>query len=444
MSARPLTNFVKGSSVKTMKNIHRRNIRFKNYVAKSDKKRLLGVSLDTSKTFHRVLIYDFLGKVKIEPFSINTLGDGYEELKRKIKIVEKRMKAERVYIALETPAKYTRNLIYHLQKDFKRVVVVSPYEVAQNRKQTTFRGLKTDEIDAGAVADLMVRGEFLQINKSNNNYIRLNNLVYWREQKLTMRAMIKNQIHHRFEKIFPGINCEFDGKKKLFTQPFISYLHKGLLNIDMTPQEILEESDNFLTEKFGYKDSTFAHNIRRLKNRLNEMLLPEEKEARIDLDFLSLDRDLLRVYDLKIDEIEKEIVEIGSQTSAKYLFNQIKGVNELSASIYVGLIGDFRRFKSAGHIYSYAGLSPKRRQSGSMDLKSIGIKRAGNRLLRCMLFRMANQVIVSDPFYNAYYKRLKSEKQKSWKEGVIIICKKLNKVFYALMRDEVPYSRLNH
>jgi len=427
-----------------MKNIHKRNIRFKNFVANSDKKRLLGVSLDTSKTFHRVLIFDFLGKVKIEPFSINTLADGYEELKKKIKIVEKRMKAERIYIALESPAKYTKNLVYHLCKDYKRVVVISPYEVAQNRKQTMLVGLKTDEIDAGAVADLMIRGEFLPINKSKSTYIRLNNLVYWREQKLTMRVMIKNQIHHRFEKIYPGINCEYDGKRKLFTNPFISYLHKGLLNINMTPSEILNEPDSILAKNFEYKDTTYAHHIQRLKNRLGEMLLPEDKEARIDLDFLKLDVDLLKIFDSKIENIESEIIEIGSQTSAKFLFNQIKGITELSASLYVGLIGDFRRFKSAGHIYSYAGLSPRRRQSGNMDLRSVGIKRAGNRLLRCMLFRMASQVIVCDPFYNAYYKRLRDEKGKGWKQGVIVVCKKLNKVFYALMRDEVPYRNQSH
>ena len=123
-----------------MKNIHRRNIRFKNFVAKADKKRLLGVSLDTSKTFHRVLIFNFLGEIKIQPFSINTLRDGYDELKKKIKIAERRIKAERIYIALETPAKYTENLVYHLRKDFKHGVVVPPLDVSENRKQTTFRG----------------------------------------------------------------------------------------------------------------------------------------------------------------------------------------------------------------------------------------------------------------------------------------------------------------
>ena len=79
-----------------------------------------------------------------------------------------------------------------------------------------------------------------------------------------------------------------------------------------------------------------------------------------------------------------------------------------------------------------------------MDLRSVGIKRAGNKLLRCMLFRIASQVIVNEPFYNSYYKRLRDEKGKSWKEGVIIVCKKLNKVFYALMRDQVPYRSQSH
>jgi len=117
------------------KNIHKRNIRFRNYIARANKKRILGVAIDTSKSFHRVAVFNFTGKMTVKSFSINTLSSGYDELRRQISIAQKKMNAERTYVALETPAKYTENLVYHLKKDYKHVVYVPPIDVAQNRNQ---------------------------------------------------------------------------------------------------------------------------------------------------------------------------------------------------------------------------------------------------------------------------------------------------------------------
>ena len=67
------------------KYINKRNIKFKNEIKKIDKKKILGVAIDPSKTFHRVVIFDFTGRILDRPFSINTLKTGYLELKRVIK-----------------------------------------------------------------------------------------------------------------------------------------------------------------------------------------------------------------------------------------------------------------------------------------------------------------------------------------------------------------------
>lgn len=424
------------------KYIHKKNIKFKNYVSKADKKRILGVALDTSKTFHRVIVFNFLGELVVKPFSIDTLQRGYDDLKRQIDIAQRRIKAERTYIALETPARYTENLVYHLRKDYKWVVFVPPYEVAQNRKQRRFKGLKSDEIDCGAVADLMLRGEFNIVCDEKSLYLRLRNLVYWREQKLIMRTMIKNQLHHRFEKVYPGMNSDYEETKKLFTKPFESFLHIGLLNAQLTSKEIMGIEDDVLLRQFNYYDHPVGpFQIRLLKKRIGEMLLPEERVTKVEIESLTKDMELLRFYDVIIEKAENEIVQYGSQTSAKYLFNQIAGVSSLSASMYVGLIGGLSKYKTAGHVYSYAGLNPKRRQSGKMDLTSIGISRTGNPLLRCLLFRMASQVILCDSFFKEYYHKLREEKGKTWKESKIIICRKLNNIFFALMRDKTKYHK---
>jgi transposase len=423
------------------KYLHRRNIKFKNSISKLDKKRILGVAIDTSKTFHRAIIFNFDGRRIGKGLSFNSLKDGYEDLKSRIGKAQKVTKAVRTYIALESPAKYLANLVYHLKRDFKSVVFVPPLAVAENRRQRTFRALKTDDTDAGAVGDLLIRGEFIEPREDSDVYLKLRNLVYWREQKLIMRSMIKNQLNHRFERIFPGINCDFDGKKRLFGHAYDSFLHRGLLKYKKTAQEIIDIPDKELVEYFGYADHPKGpHHVKRLKSRFNEMLLPEEKTTKMELEFLEKDLELLHVFDGNIEQVEAEIVELGGQTNAKYLFNQITGISDLAASLYVGIIGDTEKYHSAGQIYSYAGLNPRRHQSGKTNKESMGIKRVGNSLLRCLLFRMASQTILCNKYFNAYYKKIRQEKKKSWKEGTIIICHKLNNIFFALMRDKVPYN----
>lgn len=60
--------------------IHRRNIRFKNEIAKADKSKILGIAIDPSSNFHRVILFNFLGEIIGEPFSIDTLRTGYDLL----------------------------------------------------------------------------------------------------------------------------------------------------------------------------------------------------------------------------------------------------------------------------------------------------------------------------------------------------------------------------
>lgn len=423
------------------RSIHKRNIRFKNEVAKADKKRILGVAVDTSKTFHRVVIFNFLGKTIIKPFSIDTLLCGYEELKHQIGMAQKRIKAVKTYIALETPAKYTENLVQHLRNDFGNVVFVPPYEVSQNRKQRTFHGLKTDDIDAGSVGDMLIRGEFSYVNDDEEIYKKLNSLVHWREQKITIRTMIKAQIGHRFARIFPGLNTTYGGRKPVFQHEYESLIHSGLLKLNKTPLEILKMTDNELYEYFGYGlYQKGRYYIKRLRERINEMLLLDEETIKTDIEFLRKDYDLLRYFDGAIENIEKEIIETGTKTEAKYLFSQIKGLSNLTACIYIGLTGSLSKFKTAGHVYSYAGLSPQKYQSGTMKLEKIGIKRYGSKLLRSVLFRIATSVIMDDPYFVAYHRRIKMQKNKTWKELRIIICRKLNNIIFALIRDKSNFK----
>jgi transposase len=422
--------------------IHRRNIRFKNEIAKADKSKILGVAIDPSSNFHRVVIFNFLGEIIGEPFSIDTLKIGYDLLIKNINKANKKTSSIAIFIAIESAGSYSENLYIHLCADFKNVVFITALSVWENRKQKSLLGLKTDDIDCGAIGDLLIRGEFTKSIPDTLVYYKLRNLIYWRERKMSMAVMLKNQITNRMTRCYPGLNCDFNENKKLYADLDNNLLYQGLMSSCMTGQQLLETPDEVLLDKFNYgiKFTRRKQRIKQFRNRLNVMLLPDENFARTHLEILAVDIKLLRLIEKEINQIEEKIVELGKKTSAVYIMGQIKGITDLYASIYIGLIGDFRKYKYASNIYSLSGLSPRIRQSGAASMShSTGIKRAGNRLLRSLLFNMARFVIVNDPFFGSYYQRIKVEKNRNWKKNFIAVARKLNRVLFALMRDKSQF-----
>jgi len=422
--------------------IHRRNVEFKEKMANTDKRKVVGVAIDTSKYFHRVLIFDFQGKFLTKPFSIDNLQKGYDKLKISIRKATRKRKTDNIYIAVELAGVYSDNLIRHLAEDFENIVLVTGRAVKENRDQQSLYGLKTDDIDAGAVADLLIRGEFIKFYDESVDYRYLRELVHWREKKVRIRIKLKNQIVARMDRIYPGLNNDFDTNKKLYCSN-LSSLYQGLTKVSMTPKEIMGIPDIKLAKLLGYKKMSHMKKVREFKVRLKEMMFADDAMTKRNLKLLKRDVSLLEHIKSELKEVEEEIVEISNKTPARYLVGEIKGITELTAGIFIGLIGDIKKYASANHIFSSAGLSPRISESGRMlKSKGKGIKRYGNKVLRTRLFQMARQVLMCDPYFESFYKRQKMNKKKHWKKRCITVANKLNRVMFALMRDKVQFKRI--
>jgi len=422
-----------------VKYIHRRNIEFLRKIAKSDKTKILGIAVDPSKHFHRVIICDFNGKMLAPPFSIDTFQKGYDKLVKKINRLSNKINAENVYIAIEGAASYSENLIRHLRKDFENVVFVATIAVANNRKQRLLQGLKSDDYDAGAVADLLTRGEFKRYVKDTRNYYRMKELVYWRASKQKLLIAARNQILHRLEKIYPGLNINYGDQKKLCANPESDVLFNGLLNARKTAREILEIPDTGLSQMFGYKTGYGRNRVKQLKIKFKDMLLPDEEIAKEQLSILERDVKFLRYLEVELKEVEKELVDLAKNTPAKYIMGQIAGITDIYSAIYIGLVGDLKNYKDASDIFAKSGLTPKLKQSGTRNIKG-GIRRTGNKILRTHLFRMATFALLKEPIFKEYYLRRRDDTKRHWKKNRIAVANKLNRTLFALMRDRVPFN----
>ena len=93
----------------------------------------------------------------------------------------------------------------------------------------------------------------------------------------------------------------------------------------------------------------------------------------------------------KLERFDKRIEELASNETYQENVHKLScfiGVKTVTALAVLTEVGDFKRFASAQHFASYIGLTPGEDSSGG-DQNRLGITKAGNRHVRCLLVEAA-------------------------------------------------------
>jgi transposase len=107
----------------------------------------------------------------------------------------------------------------------------------------------------------------------------------------------------------------------------------------------------------------------------------------------------------QIKDIDERIANLYADADPGGIVASAPGVGPVISAVIAGRIGDPHRFTSLAAIRAYSGLVPKISQSGVAKVES-SITKAGDPLLREMLFTAADQARKVDPHIAAKYQRL--------------------------------------
>jgi transposase len=107
----------------------------------------------------------------------------------------------------------------------------------------------------------------------------------------------------------------------------------------------------------------------------------------------------------QIKEIDERIANLYADADPQGIVASAPGVGPTISAVIAGRIGDPHRFTSLAAIRAYTGLVPKVSQSGVVKTES-SITKAGDPLLREMLYAAADQARKVDPQFGAKYHRL--------------------------------------
>lgn len=164
------------------------------------------------------------------------------------------------------------------------------------------------------------------------------------------------------------------------------------------------------------------------------------KIGRIDRQLLGYSLDEYRFYTKKIKQIEQDIeVYIAEYFQATYdLLLELPGVKKHSAAVILGEIGpNVEAFQTAGHLTSWAGISPGSNESGGK--RKNGHTTQGNKYLKTVLISSGGTAGRSrDPAFSTLYHRISAHGSKM--KAVVACGHKLLRIIYKVLSEGIHYD----
>jgi transposase len=245
---------------------------------------------------------------------------------------------------------------------------------------------KTDKIDARVLADFLALDMIPEAWRPTPR-VRQHRSLIRRRCKLQSRiTSIKNTLH--------GILTRYNADR--------SDLFSKLGRASVKELDLLEEEQWLIQDLFDDLDAT--------KKRL------EQVDERIVL------------FASKANFVERE---------ARAVMGTMPGVGMLTIETILAELGDWRRFRCADAVVSFAGLDPGVRESDGKR-KDLKLSKRGSPLLRWILIQLAHRVKLKSARWRHSFERI--SKRAGRKKATCAIARRLLLVIYAMLRDGKSYQ----
>jgi len=197
-------------------------------------------------------------------------------------------------------------------------------------KAFTYRRVKNDERDAADLADLLRMGRLAEAWIAPAEIRELRELTRYRHKLVHLRTSCKDQVHALLAKLGVPVTC---------------------------------------SDIFGKAGSAW----------LDSLALPRPYAGKA----ASL-RQIIAVLDAEITLLTQVIADLLAGHHGYQVIQQLPGVGPVLAAVIVAEIGEVTRFKTADRLCSWAGLTPRHRESDTKVTRG-RVTKQGSRMLRWAL-----------------------------------------------------------
>jgi len=154
---------------------------------------------------------------------------------------------------------------------------------------------------------------------------------------------------------------------------------------------------------------------------------------------LQMELDSLQELEKRIMELETKLNAIGDADPRVIRVQTIPGVGPRLSELVVAMIDDPHRFNNARQIGAYAGLVPRRYQSGEMD-RSGRISRAGCGKLRKVLVQVAWGMLRNNPHASGVFNQISKGQKSRRKQAIVAVARRVLCWSWAMLRDQTDWK----
>jgi transposase len=247
-------------------------------------------------------------------------------------------------------------------------------------KGFAYRRVKNDYRDAADLADLLRMGRLPEAWIATTQVRERRELVRHRHKLVQMRSSLKTQVHAVLAK-------------------------RGVTVVD--------------SDLFGVTG----------RKRLGSMALPDPFGVRV----ASLLR-MIDALDIEIDQFDRLIRAELADDAGYRVIQQLPGVGPTFAAVFVAELGDVSRFAGAPQVCSWAGLTPRHRESDHTVHRG-SITKQGSRLVRWAAVEAVQRAAASGPIRSTYERIVERRGGTAKNLAKVAAARKLLTLVYYGLRD---------
>jgi transposase len=152
--------------------------------------------------------------------------------------------------------------------------------------------------------------------------------------------------------------------------------------------------------------------------------------------------DQLNLFEEQLAAVAKELRQFAktapaAEREARAVLQTMPQVGTVTIDVVISELGDYRRFRSAKRVVSYAGLDPGSRESAG-KARQLGITKEGSRLLRWALVETAWRLVNKFRRWRTLFEKL-NKNTGSIKKAIVGVARHLLCVMFAMLRDGKSY-----